>query len=128
MYELIIIGAGPAGMTAAVYAARKKLNALLLSHDVGGQVLWTSGIENYMGYQFIEGSELVQKIQEQGSHLLRYLRWPSLCRRKCCGHRWRQLSPGGCRGYGQNSRTCLPGIADSSRSEERRVGKECRSR
>lgn len=65
MYELIIIGAGPAGMTAAVYAARKKLNALLLSHDVGGQVLWTSGIENYMGYQFIEGSELMQKFQEQ---------------------------------------------------------------
>ena len=65
MYELIIIGAGPAGMTAAVYAARKKLNALLLSHNVGGQVLWTSGIENYMGYQFIEGSELMQKFQEQ---------------------------------------------------------------
>ena len=65
MYELIIIGAGPAGMTAAVYTARKKLNALLLSHNVGGQVLWTSGIENYMGYQFIEGSELMQKFQEQ---------------------------------------------------------------
>jgi alkyl hydroperoxide reductase subunit F len=65
MYELIIIGGGPAGMTAAVYAARKKLNALLLSRDIGGQVLWTSGIENYMGYQFIEGSELMQKFEEQ---------------------------------------------------------------
>jgi alkyl hydroperoxide reductase subunit F len=65
MYELIIIGAGPAGMTAAVYVARKKLNALLLSDNIGGQVLWTSGIENYMGYQFIEGSELMRKFEEQ---------------------------------------------------------------
>lgn len=65
MYELIIIGAGPAGMTAAVYAARKKLNTLLISYDIGGQVLWTAGIENYMGYQFIEGHELMQKFEEQ---------------------------------------------------------------
>jgi alkyl hydroperoxide reductase subunit F len=65
MYELIIIGAGPAGMTAAVYAARKKLNALLLSHNIGGQVLSTSGIENYMGYQSVEGSELMRKFEEQ---------------------------------------------------------------
>ena len=65
MYDLIIIGAGPAGMTAAVYAARKKMNALLLSKDHGGQLLWTSGIENYMGFQFIEGFELMQKFEEQ---------------------------------------------------------------
>jgi len=65
MYELIIIGAGPAGMTAAVYAARKKLNALLISSDIGGQVLWTAGVENYMGYQLIEGSELMSKFEEQ---------------------------------------------------------------
>ena len=65
MYELMIIGGGPAGMTAAVYAARKKLNALLLSKDVGGQVNWTLGIENYMGYQLIEGPELIKKFEEQ---------------------------------------------------------------
>ena len=65
MYDLIIIGAGPAGMTAAVYAARKKLNTLLISYDIGGQVLWTAGIENYMGYQFIEGLELMKKFEEQ---------------------------------------------------------------
>lgn len=65
MYELIIVGAGPAGMTAAVYAARKKIDTLLLSKDHGGQVMWTSGIENYMGYQFIEGFELIQKFEEQ---------------------------------------------------------------
>jgi alkyl hydroperoxide reductase subunit F len=65
MYDLMIIGGGPAGMTAAVYAARKKLNALLLSKDVGGQVNWTLGIENYMGYQLIEGPELIKKFEEQ---------------------------------------------------------------
>ncbi len=65
MYELTIVGAGPAGMTAAVYAARKKLNALLISHNIGGQVLWTAGVENYMGYQFIEGAELMRKFEEQ---------------------------------------------------------------
>jgi len=65
MYELVIIGAGPAGMTAAVYAARKKLNTLLLSYDIGGQGLTTWLVENYMGYQFIEGRELMQKFEEQ---------------------------------------------------------------
>lgn len=65
MYDLIILGGGPAGLTAAVYAARKKINTLLLSKDIGGQVLWTTGIENYMGYQYIEGFELIKKFEEQ---------------------------------------------------------------
>jgi alkyl hydroperoxide reductase subunit F len=65
MYDLIIVGAGPAGMTAAVYAARKKIGTLLLSRDVGGQMTWTLGIENYMGYQFIEGPELIRKFNDQ---------------------------------------------------------------
>jgi alkyl hydroperoxide reductase subunit F len=65
MYELIIIGAGPAGMTAAVYAARKKINTLLISGDIGGQGLTTWLVENYMGYQFIDGRELMQKFEEQ---------------------------------------------------------------
>jgi NADH-dependent peroxiredoxin subunit F len=65
MYELMIIGGGPAGMAAAVYAARKLLNTVLISTDIGGQVNWTNGIENYLGYQFIEGDELINKFQEQ---------------------------------------------------------------
>lgn len=65
MYELIIIGGGPAGMTAAVYAARKRINVLLVSKDLGGQPLATAGVENYMGYQYIEGPELMQKFEEQ---------------------------------------------------------------
>ena len=65
MYELVVIGAGPAGMTAVVYAARKRLNTLLISYDLGGQPLTTAGVGNYMGYQFIEGPELMQKFEEQ---------------------------------------------------------------
>jgi NADH-dependent peroxiredoxin subunit F len=65
MYELVIIGGGPAGMAAAVYAARKLLKTLLVTSDIGGQVNWTNGVENYLGYQFIEGDELIAKFQEQ---------------------------------------------------------------
>lgn len=65
MYDLIIIGGGPAGMTAAVYAARKKMDTLLITTDFGGQPMWTMEIENYMGYQFITGPELMAKFEEQ---------------------------------------------------------------
>jgi NADH-dependent peroxiredoxin subunit F len=65
MYEIIIVGGGPAGMAASVYAARKRLNTLLITSDIGGQVNWTSGVENYLGYQFIEGADLVSKFQQQ---------------------------------------------------------------
>jgi alkyl hydroperoxide reductase subunit F len=65
MRELIIIGGGPAGMTAAVYAARKRIDALFLSKDIGGQGMWAASVENYMGYQYIEGFELMQKFEEQ---------------------------------------------------------------
>ncbi len=67
-YDLAIIGGGPAGMTAAVYAARKKLKTLLISKDLGGQVLSTTEVENYMGYQYIEGRQLMDKFKEQMRH------------------------------------------------------------
>jgi alkyl hydroperoxide reductase subunit F len=64
-YDLIIIGGGPAGLTAAVYAARKMLNTLLISEDIGGQILLTSEVENYLGFYYVEGVGLVQKFEEQ---------------------------------------------------------------
>lgn len=63
--DVCIIGAGPAGMTAAVYVARKKLSAAIVAKDVGGQMAWTLGIENYMGYQYVTGRELTAKFEEQ---------------------------------------------------------------
>lgn len=65
MYDLIIIGCGPAGMTAAVYAARKQMKMLMLTEEFGGQPMWTREIENYMGYQYITGPELMSKFEEQ---------------------------------------------------------------
>jgi len=65
MYDLIIIGGGPAGLCASVYAARKQINTLLVSGDIGGQVNWTMGVGNYLGYQFIEGTELISKFETQ---------------------------------------------------------------
>ena len=65
MHELMVIGGGPAGLAATVYAARKQLKTLLLSVDIGGQVNMTLGVENYLGYQFIEGAELIDKFQSQ---------------------------------------------------------------
>jgi len=65
MYDLIIIGGGPAGITAAIYAARRKLNFILVTIDVGGQVVWSSEVENYPGTLSSTGIELVQKFQAQ---------------------------------------------------------------
>ncbi|OFX17169.1 MAG: hypothetical protein A2Z18_02755 [Armatimonadetes bacterium RBG_16_58_9] len=63
-YDLIILGAGPAGMTAGVYAARKQIEVLVISENIGGQTTWSSGIENYMGYTCITGVDLVRKFEE----------------------------------------------------------------
>jgi alkyl hydroperoxide reductase subunit F len=68
-YELIIMGAGPAGITAAIYAARKKMDFVVLTTNVGGQVTFSSEIENYTGFQYITGEELGTKFQE---HLERH--------------------------------------------------------
>lgn len=65
MYDIMIIGGGPAGLSASVYAARKQLKTLLISGDIGGQINTTLGIENYLGYQFIEGPELIDKFNAQ---------------------------------------------------------------
>ena len=65
MYDLIIIGGGPAGMTAALYAKRAELNCLLLERGmVGGQVLNTYEVDNYPGFPKINGAELMMKFSE----------------------------------------------------------------
>jgi len=64
MYDLIIIGAGPAGITASVYAARKKMDLLVVTKDIGGQAAWSGDIQNYTGYQFISGPDLAAKFEE----------------------------------------------------------------
>jgi len=64
-YDAIIIGGGPVGLTAGVYLARKQIKTLLISPNLGGQVLWTSSIENYPGYDVISGWEFANHFREQ---------------------------------------------------------------
>lgn len=62
--DLIIVGAGPASITAGVYAARKRMHFQMITADIGGQASLSWDIENYLGYQFITGQELVEKFKE----------------------------------------------------------------
>ncbi|MEN6518231.1 MAG: FAD-dependent oxidoreductase [Methanospirillum sp.] len=63
--DVLIVGAGPAGLTAGVYCARKGLKTLLIATAIGGQALESWAIENYMGYRMIKGEELMHKFEEQ---------------------------------------------------------------
>lgn len=70
MYDVIILGAGAAGMTAAIYACRKKLKTLIISVDVGGQTNLTNHIENYPGFyketpDYPDGPRLMRIFEEQ---------------------------------------------------------------
>jgi len=59
LYDLLIIGCGPAGMSAAIYAARMKLKIAIVTIDEGGQLNLTSGIENYPGYSGVDSKDLI---------------------------------------------------------------------
>ncbi len=66
IYDLIIIGAGPAGVSAAVYAGRQQLKMLIISKDIGGQVAKKAvDIENYPGFSKISGPDLVDLYSKQ---------------------------------------------------------------
>lgn len=62
-YDLIIIGGGPAGITAGIYAARKKINTLLLTKDFTGQIGKTSSVENWPGIKNISGLDLIENFR-----------------------------------------------------------------
>lgn len=64
-YDLIIIGGGPAGITAGIYAARQKLRTLLITKSFGGQIASkTMAVENYPGFEEISGTELIEKFEK----------------------------------------------------------------
>lgn len=65
VYDIIIVGCGPAGVTAAIYAKRKMLDVLVISKDIGGQVLLTGYIENYPGFVGVKGQALAEIFEGQ---------------------------------------------------------------
>ncbi len=65
VFDTIIIGAGPAGLSAAIYAVRKSLKVLLISKDIGGQAARSGSIENYLGFTLISGIDLVSKFRDE---------------------------------------------------------------
>lgn len=70
IHDIVIIGAGPAGLTGGIYASRAQLDYILLEKTfAGGQMLKTYDIENYTGYNSISGLDLAQKMQEHLAYL-----------------------------------------------------------
>jgi NADH-dependent peroxiredoxin subunit F len=69
MYDLIIVGGGPAGLTAAVYALRKRLNVLLVSKDLGGKTNFHLELPWIENYQVIRGLEIVNKFKSEVQYL-----------------------------------------------------------
>ncbi|KKP97498.1 MAG: Thioredoxin reductase [Candidatus Moranbacteria bacterium GW2011_GWD2_36_12] len=69
MYDLIIIGAGPAGLGASIYASRYKLNHVVIGGEIGGQVVEAWEIENYAGIESISGKDLMDKFVKQTKDL-----------------------------------------------------------
>jgi alkyl hydroperoxide reductase subunit F len=65
IYDVAVIGGGPAGLTAAMYAARKNLSTIIVTLDIGGQVGITAEVANYPGFDSITGPELMQRFHEQ---------------------------------------------------------------
>jgi len=75
MYDLIIIGGGPAGIAAGIYASRKKIKSLLITDSFGGQSIVSNKIENWIGEKEISGFELAKKLEnhlksQQGIEIL----------------------------------------------------------
>lgn len=69
MYDLVIVGAGPAGLGASIYSSRYKLNHVLIGEDIGGQVVEAWEIENYAGVESISGKDLMEKFVQQTKDL-----------------------------------------------------------
>jgi alkyl hydroperoxide reductase subunit F len=69
IYDVVIVGAGPAGMSAAIYATRKNLSTLIIASDIGGQLGTTYEVSNYPGFQMITGPDLVQQFEK---HMEKY--------------------------------------------------------
>jgi thioredoxin-disulfide reductase len=64
MYDTIIIGSGPAGFAAGIYAARREMKVLIIGKETGGQLIWAADIENYPGFAQISNTDLIKKMAD----------------------------------------------------------------
>lgn len=69
LYDVIIIGGGPAGMAAALYAARQRLKFLLLAESLGGMANYVPEVKTFLGYYYLSGYDLIEKFKE---HIKKY--------------------------------------------------------
>lgn len=69
MYDLIVVGGGPAGLTAAIYAIRKRIKVLLVTKDLGGKTSYRLGLPWIEDYQLIRGLEIVDKFRSELEYL-----------------------------------------------------------
>lgn len=66
-YDVVVLGAGPAGLTAGMYAARQGLRTAIVGGEIGGQAAWASEVENYLGWRLVTGAELVRSFRDHVS-------------------------------------------------------------
>ena len=142
-YDVIIVGAGPAGLCAALYAGRGMLSALTIERGApGGELLNTDLIEDYIGFESIKGWELAQKMAEHAKKFGAEIVTDTVDRIHKAADGWFDVETA--RGDTYRSQAVIltaggtpiklgvPGEKEyagkgvSYRSEERRVGKECR--
>jgi thioredoxin reductase (NADPH) len=86
VYDIIIVGGGPAGLAAGIYAKRALMNTLLIEKvGIGGQIIKTHMLENYPGFPEISGMELMQKMEEHVNKFELEIKFTEVLQIKDCG-------------------------------------------